>query len=273
MPTNHSPEKIRNAITATLIRFNHPGASTQLEYGSLGNHVATHLNREDGNGSDEQSFNNLSNDDKSLFHDIFWDLFRQGIINIGQPKEVHTAFPLFRLSTFGKTVLENDSKYFFHDVITYENCLKSEIENIDNLTLLYLKEAMQTFLVGCYKSSAVMTGVALEYSLNLLYETAIKSVYTSNFSQISRETTLYAKFTKFKKQLDNIKNDLPKDLREDLEPTFSSIFRIIRNYRNDSGHPSDKNIKREECFQNLRFFIYCCKDIYKLIDFFTTKIS
>ncbi len=46
------------------------------------------------------------------------------------------------------------------------------------------------------------------------------------------------------------------------------IFEMIRNYRNDAGHPSGKSISREQVYANLQVFIAYCKKVYQLKDFF-----
>jgi hypothetical protein len=65
-----------------------------------------------------------------------------------------------------------------------------------------------------------------------------------------------------------MKKDLPKENLEDLDTNLDSIVALIRNYRNESGHPSGKVLSREQCYVNLQLFIPCCKKIYELIDFF-----
>ncbi len=58
-------------------------------------------------------------------------------------------------------IIANQDTYFFHDVSTYEQLIRKEIPSIDDVTLLYLKEAMQAFRVGCLLSATVMLGVAI----------------------------------------------------------------------------------------------------------------
>lgn len=57
--------------------------------------------------------------DTEMFLEVFWDLFRQGIITLGL-NDSNNKFPWFRVSHFGKKILENQSTYFFHDVSTYK---------------------------------------------------------------------------------------------------------------------------------------------------------
>ena len=115
------------------------------------------------------------------------DLFRQGIITLGL-NDANRNFPFFRVTELGKKILESQSVYFFHDVSSYEQTIQKEIPNINDVTLLYLKEAMQAFRSGCVLSSTVMLGVATEHTFLLLLDTiesnqTNKTIYENVFKQ------------------------------------------------------------------------------------------
>jgi hypothetical protein len=61
---------------------------------------------------------------------------------------------------------------------------------------------------------------------------------------------------------------LTSEIKEDLETNFLGIIAIIRNFRNESGHPTGNIISREQCCVNLNLFIPYCKKMYQLMDFF-----
>jgi hypothetical protein len=52
---------------------------------------------------------------------------------------------------------------------------------------------------------------------------------------------------------------------------FSGILSIIRNFRNDSGHPSGKIIEREQAYILLQLFIPYCKKMYQMKDYFSAS--
>ena len=56
-------------------------------------------------------------------------------------------------------------------------------------------------------------------------------------------------------------------MKEDLDTNFSGILSIIRNFRNQSGHPSGKIIDREQAYILLQLFPPYCKKMYQLMDF------
>jgi hypothetical protein len=40
---------------------------------------------------------------------------------------------------------------------------------------------------------------------------------------------------------------------------------LLKNYRDDSGHPTGRRVTRDEAFANLRVFPIYCIDSYKLL--------
>ena len=214
----------------------------------------------------------MSSKDSEIFLEVFWDLFRQGIITLGLNNS-NREFPFFRVSANGKRIIENRDAYFFHDVSSYESVIMENIPNIDETTLIYLKEAMQSFFSGCVLSSSVMLGVATEHTFLKLLDTIDQNQnHNVTFQNVFEQRTLLTKVNKFRNKLDEEINtkriQFPPYIKEDLDTNFSSILAIIRNFRNESGHPTGKIISREQCYINLNIFIPYCKKLYQLMDFF-----
>jgi hypothetical protein len=92
--------------------------------------------------------------------------------------------------------------------------------------------------------------------------------HSPKFKKSSDERTILRKLNAFKKILDQNQSLLPSRVKEDLDTQFMSIIAMIRNFRNESGHPSGKIIDREQCYILLQLFIPCCEKIYQLIDVF-----
>lgn len=266
---DHSYEEIRNVTLALLAGREQCGFPlNQFIHLQIG--VAEVLNKRDNISSGPSHGEpRLSKNDLDLFQEVFWDMFRQNIITLGTSGDLNSAYPWFRVSSFGKRVLEDEEVYFFHDLSSYEKIVRENIPDIDEITVFYLKEAMQAFVVGCRLSSAVMLGVALEYSLEILYETISENAtHSTHFHSVLKEKTLLRKFNKYKQKLSEKKQDLPYELREDLDINLDMIVSLIRNYRNESGHPTGKVISREQSYINLQLFIPCCKKIYDLKNYY-----
>ena len=172
------------------------------------------------------------------------------------------------MSSFGKKVLDNQNPYFFHDLETYTKLIRTNVPTINDITLLYLQEAMQSFKSGCMLAATVMLGVASEHSFLLLVEAAEKSPnYGPHFASRVQGADDSQKFRKFRAAFEKHVL-LPKEIKEDLDIDFAGILEVIRTFRNDSGHPSGKIMEREQTYVLLQMFVPYCKKLYQLIDFF-----
>ena len=196
--------------------------------------------------------------------EVFWDLFRQGFITLGL-NDTNRAFPFFRLSRLGQRLIQNQDTYFFHDVTTYSKWLQDEVPDIDPVTLLYVKEALQAFRSGCILSSSVMLGVATEQTFELLLETVGQSpTYSKLLGAASKERTILQRVNKFKHLLDQQTKMLPPEIKEDLDTHFSGILSVIRTFRNQSGHPTGRILEREQAYILIHLFVPYCRKMYQL---------
>ena len=161
--------------------------------------------------------------------------------------------------------MENESAYFFHDVSSYKNAILAEVPDINEATLLYLQEAMQAFRSGCILSATVMLGVATEHTFLLMLETIESNpAHQPTYQSVFTQRTILQKVNKFKNILDQNLANLSREIKEDLDTNFSGILSIIRNFRNQSGHPTGKIIDREQAYVLLQLFIPYCKKLYQL---------
>ena len=262
----HSYEELRSvALDILSDREKVSYSADQYRHLSIG--IAEVLNRREGN-SVTQGNNNLDHKDREIFLELFWDLFRQGIITLGL-NDSNPNFPFFRVSDLGSRIINNQSGYFFHDVSSYEQIIRKEIPDINNTTMTYLKEAMQAFHAGCILSATVMLGVATEHTFLKLLETIENNPSHQNtYQNVFSQRTVLQKINKFKNILDQNNSSLSSDIKEDLDTNFAGILSLIRNFRNQSGHPSGQIIDREQAFVLLQLFIPYCKKLYLLIDHF-----
>jgi len=210
----------------------------------------------------------LDKEGQVVFLELFWDLFRQGVISLGLD-EINAQFPWFHVTELGKKVADGE-RYFFHDVSSYNKFIKKEVPEINKTTLLYMEESLQAFYAGCYLAATVMLGVAAEHSFLLLLEEIDKNPHKKGkYSSISSERTILAKISKFNNILrDEDMKNLQSDIKENLESNFNGILHLIRQFRNESGHPSGNIISREQTFVLLQLFVPYCKKIYQLKSFF-----
>lgn len=272
---DHTYEEIRQAAIEVIAT-----GSGSSQYNTLKENVSKLFEKREGGEKEQRGrvthtympgysgSSSLSAKDQNLLLEVFWNLFREGIITLGI-NDQNAEFPWFRVSEFGKKVLQNQEPYFFQDVSTYESLVRARVPQIDATTLIYLKEAAQAFKSGCVLSSTVMIGVATEHSFLILLDTIENNpAHLATFRKAYDERTILRKLNAFKKTLDQNISLLPSKVKEDLDTNFTSIISMIRNFRNESGHPSGKIIEREQCYILLQLFIPCCEKVYQLIDVF-----
>lgn len=263
----HSYEELRTAAFDVLSGRARPECD-QHQYRHLATGVAKALLARAGQ-QDHSAFPQepaLEPEDADTFLEVFWDLFRQGVITLGLD-DSNPQFPWFRLSRLGRRIVEGDDAYFVHDVSGYETRIMKEIPKIDSVTLLYLKEALQAFHSGCVPSATVMLGVATEHTFLLLIEAIGHSpTHQTAFASVAGERTILQKVNRFRHILEQQAKALPPEIKEDLDTHFLGILSIIRNFRNQSGHPSGKIIDRDQAYILLQLFPPYCKKMYQLMD-------
>ena len=141
----HSYEELRSVALDILAgREKAPYEPTQYEHLSLG--IGQVFAQREGRiqpGHFGATYP-LDRQDKETLLELFWDLFRQGVITLGL-NDANREFPFFRLTTLGQQMAQGQATYFFHDVSSYETAIRREVTDINEVTLLYLKEAMHGY--------------------------------------------------------------------------------------------------------------------------------
>lgn len=207
---------------------------------------------------------------------VIWDLIIQGIIVPGVPNQMGSSgLPAFVLTDWGKKCLENQ-EHLPYDAAKYIEGIRERIPAIDNTVLLYLKEALASFRVGAYLSSAVMTGVASEKVLLLLRDGLEAALRTPDlqkkFAAATKGMSISRVYQEIWKRLEPNQEALANHLcQEDIKVELSGIFDMIRKTRNDAGHPTGREISRDEADSILHLFPVYCKTAYATMDWLSTK--
>lgn len=265
---SHTFEEIRS-VAMDIIAGREPmiSSSTQYEHLSLsiGNALARRENRI--NPTHQGATYPLDHEDREMFLELFWDLFRQGVITLGY-NDANREFPFYRATALGKQIAAGADAYFFHDVSSYEATIRAAVPEISPVTVVYLKEAMQAFKAGCMLSATVMLGVAAEHTFDLLLEAIGAGSYAKHFTAAAEARAILTRFNKFRTALEPLLQALPQALREDLDTHLSGILSVIRTLRNESGHPTGKIMDREQTYVLLQLTITYLKKQYQLMQYF-----
>lgn len=236
--------------------------------GTIANQVV-HAGRADGFTFEG---NSLSGKDLHLFLDVVWDLCLQGVLRPGCDTYSQAGFPWVTITEYGAAYVRDGQRVPIHNVDAYLTRLRQEVPAADEVIMDYVKEALASFHARSYKAAAVMLGCASEQALLLLmdaYANALQNTsQKTNAEKMLRERNLKTKMDAFRQRVESLGSRVPGDVREDLDIWLSSFSNLMRQYRNDSGHPKKFSISAEVVDANLRCFVPYCKKLYELKAFF-----
>jgi hypothetical protein len=264
--TNHSYEQIREVVVDVLLGKEQtafePHQYVNLVSGTaqvLGRRVGA---REEGNAPGYE--HRLSTSDEELVRDVFWDLFRQGMITLGM-NNANPNWPFFRLSHLGKRILASQSPYRFHDTTSYIASIRREVPDVSDEAVIYLEEAAASFYAGCNLAACVMLGVAAEAEFLRLLDVVSAGPRGATFAAVREENFIRAKITKFNEAVRPMLKALRKKDFEDFETNMTLIQSVLRISRNDAGHPSgNPSPDREQVYILLQLFAPFARQVAKL---------
>lgn len=219
-------------------------------------------------GNRQLSNSGLSDREERLFREVFWDLFREGIITLGRAGS-NDSFPAYSLTLHAQERLADDTEYFFRDYGEYEARIRKQVPNVDPVTLVYLKEALQAYRSGCLLSASVMLGVAAEHVFNTLVEaTEGHPRFHGLFKSVRNERRMLRKVEKFGHKVRGDERTFPWELREDFDTDLMGVQATIRQFRNEAGHPTGKLPRRDSVFMHLQLVIRYLEKAFGFISFF-----
>lgn len=213
------------------------------------------------NGANTSDFEpGLSNLERESINEIIWDLVIQRIIGI-----TSQGLPWLYVTDYGKKIVKTSSPIPY-DRDNYLATIYTDNPNLDNIAKSYLEESLTCLRGGAYRASAVMLGVASERLFEILVD-AFQIFYKLKVPLIDRSK--YKPFAQVRNAFMKLflprKKYLPADLCQDLEIVMDGVFLLIKNARDDSGHPSNINITREQMFSYLSLFPMYCERLNKMI--------
>jgi len=197
-------------------------------------------------------------------------LIIQGVLMPGAG-DGQSGWPFLQVTEYGKKCLEAE-ELLPHDPDRFLDEFKKQVPRADPVITEYLTEALQCFLRGLNRAAAVMLGGASEKAILLLIEGYGEAIADSGLQQtfrrkIAKATTVFRKYEEFEKRFAQPK--IAPGLRENVDSLLHGIFDLIRNSRNEAGHPaSGVVVDRDVVYSHLRLFVPYAARVYALIDWF-----
>lgn len=217
---------------------------------------------------DRHAYYALASKDAARVQDVVWDLIIEGVLRPGLRDGANDNLPFYHLTELGKAAVASTPASPY-DPDGYLKRLKAALPSLDPVITTYLEESLKTFRIGCLLSSTVTLGCASEQAFLLLveaYAKALKPSQQAKFEKATKGKMLKTQYDEFLKMLQgHLRGHLPRDLDADLDTTLLGVFSMIRNLRNDAGHPTGRFAPREVCNSNLHVFPSYLRKVYELI--------
>lgn len=212
----------------------------------------------------------MPKEDREKLRQLIWDLIFSGILVPGS-NESNLTLPFLRVTPFGKKCIQA-RELLPYDPEGFLSKFKTAIPNVDNTIYFYLEESLRCLRYSCHTASTVMLGVSSEKAILLLGDALTASLKDPKERGAFQNTLDSARGVKKKhdvlfRKLNEKRKLIPKQIEDDMGINLSSVFNLIREYRNAAGHPTGKQIDRSEAFAHLQLFPSYIRKIYTLIDF------
>ena len=151
----------------------------------------------------------------------------------------------------------------------YLKRLSSDIPGLSMIVRSYTEEALRAYNARLYRASTVMLGVASESAVLEVASSFAKRMPEAESKRFletikSRRQNIVTKFSTFRSKLESSKSDLPQELADGLDLTVNSVADLLRTYRNDAGHPTNRNIDRDDAYTHLCLFVRYARKLYAL---------
>ena len=199
---------------------------------------------------------------------VIWELIMEGVYTPGISMQTPNL-PFLRVTEHGLKCFEA-GELTAHDPDDYLLRLKTLCPSIDAITVLYTREALDTFRSGKHLAATVMIGVAAENMLLRLVDAVHAALNTpQRQAKFEKDTKGKNAKTQHDEALVRLKSPatpLPAELESVLTQHIDGIYDLIRRTRNEAGHPTGKRMERYETHALLLLFPTYCKTVNDLMD-------
>ncbi|OGM65247.1 hypothetical protein A2893_00630 [Candidatus Woesebacteria bacterium RIFCSPLOWO2_01_FULL_39_25] len=195
-----------------------------------------------------------------------------GLLAFGNKNDLDAqSFGYISVTSYGEECFQNEI-ILPYDPDGYLAEYKAQVASVDDITLKYLGEAITAYNRDLLLSSAITLGVASENVVLLLIESFAQALPNttrrSSFQNRIRDKWITSQYTIFKAELSHFLNQIPTDLKQDLDTYLDGIFNFIRVNRNQAGHPTGNMPVRKVALHNIQMFVDYSKRVFDIREFF-----
>jgi hypothetical protein len=229
MPTPTTSPDIREVILTAIAdqqRKAQSGGAT-LQQGTVLQAVQQSMKLQYGNVELEQ-----------LVLTEWYELFRTGFLAWGYNLTNDKA-PFFHVTERGRTAFNNLSRDP-NNAAGYVRYLESftPSKRINDITMSYVKESLNCYAAGFYKSAAVMIGAAAESSILEIRDFVVEQGKQPSPAALKDYRIKTVTDALGKLFSDRIDKKTHRELREQFDAHWGGLAHEIRTTRNDAGHPT-----------------------------------
>jgi hypothetical protein len=216
----------------------------------------------------------LDSGDRARACEAIWELVAQQVLIPG-PDHSQKLLNDLTLTDYGREVFERVRyDYLPYDPDGYLREISKRVRGLDGTARMYLAESLQAFNRCLPLASAVMLGAASEQ----LFLVASEALAESLDHQARKDYDKEAKSTRIKPHFDAFLKDLrqmtlPKPIADNLDQDWAGIFNLIRNNRNDAGHPARPKVDLHDARTGLLLFPEYCERAVALTRFLRRKAA
>ena len=171
------------------------------------------------------------------FLGVFNELIRQGVLRWGGERVESGDAPRISLSHKGRCLLESYAQSP-RNPEGYVVALLARAP-LSETAESYIREALATFAAECHRATVVLVGAASE-ALSLDLRDSLVERLDAAGAKVRRglrERRIKRVLEAIEAELGERKREMPADLRESFEGAWLAMASLIRQARNDAGHP------------------------------------
>jgi hypothetical protein len=174
--------------------------------------------------------------------EVIWELIMEGVYAPGLSMQ-SPNLPFIRATEYGLRCFAA-GELTAHDPDDYSRRLKVACPTIDETTLLYTGESLNSYRAGNHLASTVMIGVAAEKMLLRLIDAVHASLSTTarkaKFAKDTAGKKAKVQHDEVLARLRSPATSLPPEIESVLTSHVDGIYDLIRRTRNDAGHPPNR---------------------------------
>jgi len=199
----------------------------------------------------------LSGRAETLLREVVWELIAQGVLVVGF-NDSNTDWPFLSLTFYGRSQLASE-KLSPYDPDGFMAAVQTSYPSIPAEGLLYLQEAVSSFNRRLFLAAVVMLGVSAEALMHELARSVASSfeVQAKGISWLEKHIVGRPALRQHKSifdRLQSVASEMSSDLAERLDTHFRGIYGLIRQHRNEAGHPTGVQRTRDEVLP--LFYLY-----------------